>query len=261
MINSQQQFTHALEVIELNANKLFLILNYLDDIKHDLGSDYVSGSDYELESKLQALYPMLDMMNLESAKSQVERIIDSFKMPVTGYEVAQSLKELRNRVVDDFKHPALYCFNAVEKNLIEQGEEVFAQKVRDIFTDTKYDLEEAVQCLGFSRYTACVFHLMRAMEQAVRRIGDELEFTVQDEDGHYLTWGKMIGNMEARLKDIKKTDMETHDKWQDLVPLLYCVKKAWRNTTMHPDKVYSKVKAEKVFTAVKDLMETLADTL
>lgn len=86
-----------------------------------------------------------------------------------------------------------------------------------------------------------------------------LEITVQDSDGHYLPWGRMIYNMEARLKTLKKSDRATHDHWQPVMGFLYHVKKAWRNDTMHPVAKYEDKEASKVFKAVKAFMRHLAE--
>lgn len=135
---------------------------------------------------------------------------------------------------------------------------MFGQKAIDTLPEARSDLGEAALCLAFQRYTAYGFHLMRAMEQAVCTIGHVLEITVRDKSGNYLSSGKLIANVEIKLKELKKSDKDMYDRWQPVMGLLYCVKDAWRNDTMHPSTVYCEQQARAAFDAVKTFLQHLA---
>ena len=264
MIYSHQQFTSALEVIEINANLLFAILHSLDDIRHHLegSSVSVSSSDYGLDKNFDLLLHMLDKMKLESAKSQVERITENLKMGAEGYDIAQDLKDLRNRIEDDLKHPALYCCTSREKQLVEEWEKEFDDYWIKGDPDIANDLEEASKCLAFGCYTACVFHLTRPMEAAVREAGKQMGVTVEEKSGgDYLFWGMITNNMQDRLDKLKKSDPSEHEKWVQIHGMFECVRVAWRNEVMHPRRSYGGREAEKIFDSVKTFMNHLAEKL
>ena len=66
MICRHHQFISAWKVLQVYANKILLILNYLDDVRHCINEniestysfqDYID--EHDLEQKLDALKPML----------------------------------------------------------------------------------------------------------------------------------------------------------------------------------------------------------
>jgi hypothetical protein len=75
--------------------------------------------------------------------------------------------------------------------------ELFGPQVAKKFRDAANDIEHAGNCLALGESTACVFHLMRAMETAVRRLGERLHVTINPKD----TWGKIL-NSDSRHRSI-----------------------------------------------------------
>ena len=152
----------------------------------------------------------------------------------------------------------LYAFNNKEKELITEGCQLFSTEVLNTFPNAVDDLDEAVKCLGFSQYTACVFHLMRTMEGAVRSIGAKLNATVMNKHGDYVPWGIIINNLKHR---IDKFDNDERIKWTEILVLLESVKLCWRNETMHPKDIYTEEQAQAIFEAVKSFLNCLAKEL
>ncbi|HWN42015.1 MAG TPA: hypothetical protein VNW71_07310, partial [Thermoanaerobaculia bacterium] len=55
-----------------------------------------------------------------------------------------------------------------------EGRHQFGEGVAAAFPSAVIDIEEAGKCYALSRYTACVFHLMRVMESALRVLASTL---------------------------------------------------------------------------------------
>jgi len=68
-------------------------------------------------------------------------------------------------------------------------------------------------------------------------------------------WGKLLSDINKKIEVMPKGDIR--DKWSESHTLLYHVKQAWRNTTMHPKQSYTTNEAREVFDAVKSFMRHL----
>lgn len=127
MICRHHQFTSAWKVLQVYANKILLILNYLDDVRHCINEniettysfqDYID--EHDLEQKLDALKPMLKQLRLRSAALQVGRILGRFPVPKMvlnrdmGNKIAAGLDELRLRIVDYLDGQLLYSMSSME---------------------------------------------------------------------------------------------------------------------------------------------------
>jgi HEPN domain-containing protein len=119
------------------------------------------------------------------------------------------------------------------------------------------DIEEAAKALALQRPTACVFHLMRAMEIAVKRLGKRVGVQNVDKE-----WGKILSDIGKGIEAMPfKTEAEKRkrNRWSEVHTHLYHVKQAWRNDTMHPKQTYTREQAHEVFQACRVFMDRLAD--
>jgi hypothetical protein len=78
------------------------------------------------------------------------------------------------------------------------------------------------------------------MEVAVLVLGRAMGVTISDKHSRDLEWGKIVGNMADKLKDMSPSD--TKDNLAESVSLLSHVKIAWRNTTTHPSRLIPRKK-------------------
>lgn len=69
-----------------------------------------------------------------------------------------------------------------------QPDALFGDEVNKVFGgDTGEDISEAGKCYALGRYTATVFHLMRAMERAIHVLSEKLGATVTNKHGDFLS--------------------------------------------------------------------------
>ncbi|MDE0050677.1 MAG: hypothetical protein OXO52_12890 [Rhodospirillales bacterium] len=171
--------------------------------------------------------------------------------------VSETLEELRERIKDELDDRTLYYLEPKQAELLLAGPDSFGNEVLDTFPKASTDISEAVACLAWGRYTACVFHLMRAMEFALHIVGEKLDVAIVDKNGEFLTWGKIIGNMGGAIKALNDEDEKRN--WSEVHALLYHVKQCWRNDTMHPKRTYTQEEAIAVFEAVRSFLRSLSD--
>lgn len=163
---------------------------------------------------------------------------------------AQSLGQIHTAFIDELR--ARPVFTLPSAALLAQQTPPFGTGVESAFPLAAEDIGEATQCLAFGRYTATVFHLMRAMELAVQALASHVGITNVDR-----VWGQLLSDIEAAIKQIP--DKAKRDQWSASHVHLYHVKQAWRNDTMHPKQTYTEEQATEVYRAVRSFMTHLAD--
>ena len=213
----------------------------------------------QLISQLEILDARLTLNKAKNMVLIIETLPRSYAAQAQAQTTSQALDELRNRLTEELMDRALYHIPPQKAQRIADGAQSFGQDVVNRFPHMKTDLGEAAACLGLSRNTACVFHLMRAVETAVSAIGDKLGATIVDKDNVGLAWGSIIANVNGEIEKMDRGPAK--DKWSEIASHLFHVKNCWRNTTMHPKQTYTEEETNEVFAAVKSFLRNLAHLL
>ena len=140
----------------------------------------------------------------------------------------------------------------------------FGEEVSKAFPSSKQDIEEAGKCYALGRYTACVFHLMRALEVALRAMAKTLNDPRLDPTRNP-SWDSILKKCREELE---KERSKRTPQWvaQDIffsgaATRLMGVKDAWRNPTIHIDIDYNDESALDVWNHVCAFMRHLAANL
>ncbi len=138
---------------------------------------------------------------------------------------------------------------------------LFGDDVSTAFPSITFDIEEAGKCMAFERWTAVMFHLMRIMEFGLRVLGDTLNIPATSNR----TWDAILKKCDD---EGKKTYDQKSPEWKvdeqffaGAAAMLRSVKDAWRNPTMHIERVYTQEQTEDIWNAVKGFMRHLATRL
>jgi len=135
---------------------------------------------------------------------------------------------------------------------------LFGKPVFDKFKNARDDIKSAGSCLALGQSTATVFHLMRAMEVAVRHLARRPHANIPITPK--ATWRQITGAMDLKIKAMpEKTprEKEKREKWESARANLHHVGSVWRNGTMHPAKTYTPSQARDVMDACKVFMGDL----
>jgi hypothetical protein len=134
-------------------------------------------------------------------------------------------------------------------------------------TKGKFEIGEAGNCLALGRDTACAFHLMRAVEAGLQGLEKCLRLQPTTNKGDK-TWGAVLGKIREELdrKDDllwrhQWTSMEDRKFFNDVHALLVLIKDAFRDPTMHLERVFTAREARHLFALVHGLMEKMASRL
>ena len=137
----------------------------------------------------------------------------------------------------------------------------FGVAVNDMLDgDANTDISEASKCMAFDRFTAAVFHLMRAAEQALRMMARDLN--VPDVD--VKEWQELLQHVKNALNALRNQPRVTPNRARDMeyyahaLESLDLFKDAWRNPVSHSRAHYSEARAIEVWVGVGAFMQRLA---
>ena len=138
---------------------------------------------------------------------------------------------------------------------------LFGEAVAKKFPAANNDIEWAGNCVALGQPTACVLHLNRVMEIALRRIAGKLKgVTVGPKD----TMGDVLRNMAAPIRDMPaqtNAQKRKKERWAECVLNLSHVKTAWRDPGAHGRQSYDDRQALDIMERVKGFMQQLATLL
>lgn len=210
-----------------------------------------------LTDDIDGVLRVIDHLELLSVADQLKRISKLVAGPPNPTALTREIDDLMKRLADELQRRK---FLYVEKDLVQyyDGAAGLFGKVEKKFPKAVGDLNEAGKCLAVGQSTACVFHLSRAMEVAVRRLGKRLNIKITPQ----ITWRVITGAMHDKIKEKpEKTESQNRKKndWEAASTNLHQVGSVWRNKTMHPAALYTQSQALDVFDATRVFMTELCD--
>jgi hypothetical protein len=123
------------------------------------------------------------------------------------------------------------------------------------------DLEEALECFDAARYTATVFHLMRALEATLRQFAKKVRITI---DADQSNWYQIVQHVNRAIDQLpNKTAAQAKRKqaYGVVAAHLNAVRIAWRNEVMHPKAKYDAEEAADILVHSKALVRTVIHIL
>jgi hypothetical protein len=196
-------------------------------------------------------------IDITSISNDTKRAIDYVRSPYAGRARTQfHIETITAHIVDELSDRSFFHVPPERVNYYHKPS-LFGGDVGKRFSKSLEDIENAGNCFALGQPTACVFHLMRAMESAVERLAVRLDVKIAPRD----TWGLMLGKMDEKIKllpDKKSSDKHRKAKWSEARANFYHVKEAWRNESMHPKQTYTMDQAREVIEAVRVFMTGLA---
>jgi hypothetical protein len=139
---------------------------------------------------------------------------------------------------------------------------MFNRQVDDVFPNAAPEIAEAGRCLALDRWTACVFHLMRAVETALHQWAEDLgaPLTVPASQSNMQ---EILNAADRKLREIgnlprsaqRDADLEY---FGETSAHFRALKDAWRNHVAHAKTTYDGRAARSAWNHVGDFMMTLA---
>jgi hypothetical protein len=205
---------------------------------------------------------------LKSAAKKAGRIHEQLQtthMLVSYGEMTSMLRELRERVEDDFHSIVFVNLTEPESELYEHPDREWQEVIRR-FHKVHHDVEECSKCFALARYGAAVFHVMLIAEFGVIQVAG-LFGVAGDKPG----WGALERLQKINDKNWKDKSLleQKHSKFlENLLPLAFAMKESWRHKMDHVankiewmDTDFSPEVAGEIISATRGFMRRLASDL
>lgn len=163
--------------------------------------------------------------------------------------------DLVNRFGDEIRARLVFTVSHNRATYFESVEPLFGDDVFNAFPSANDDIAEAGACLALDRGTACVMHLMRAVEVGLAALAATLGVPKKNDWGGYL---RGISQELATRATASRARSEDEQFYSEAAASFDYLRRAWRNPTMHVEKSYSAERATEIFEAVKSFMRHLA---
>lgn len=180
--------------------------------------------------------------------------------PVQYTELGRMTGDLYGRVIDELGSRYFLVVPAGKVGSYDTPLRDWAVPI-DAFPSIRNDIEEALKCYALNRSTACVFHLMRALEVPLKTLSSELGIVK-----HSPTWEAYLSVMATaittKFPDKTRAHQEKRSYFTALEGQLRAIKTAWRNPTMHEiAKVYTDEMANELIVLVRGFAREAAKEL
>lgn len=204
-----------------------------------------------------------------SLRRQVARLTDTVNglvAPVdetTASMLCARIDELNFNIQSELEEQLFFVVPASHKKWFTFGDvAIFGTAVADAFPDSTPDIAEAGRCYALDRWTASVFHLMRALELALHKWARELgvdQFSAIELEN----WKNILDAAEKKVKELDgQSKSATKDKelkyYGETLGRYRAIKDAWRNHVAHARERYDEGRALSILNNVKEFMSLLA---
>jgi hypothetical protein len=169
-------------------------------------------------------------------------------------DAAILLKELWERLQEGLTETPLIHLRNETRKAYWGHDNPFGDKVREVFPEVVYDVDEATKCIALERDTAAVHHLMLVMEVGVQRLARRLKIKKPRRP-----WGELTTEISHKVR--RRKEAKTAIAFNRALDHLSHVRKAIRNPTAHPGTQYSQHQAEFIFANTREFMNELTAIL
>jgi hypothetical protein len=216
----------------------------------------------EAEVCLNTVIRHADFLGLPMTARGAGKFLQELSEIIAEKKLEDRINELVRRFEDE-TDPLFFLYIPSDKLPYFKGEKIAASVLME-FPRAAGELHEACECYALSANTACVFHLMRALEMALKVIAKSLSIPDPTKD-YERNWGKILGAIKDELEARKSaTSVDWSAKrnfYEGLCAQLEAVRNPWRNGTMHVEINYDEEMALDIFNATDALFRNMSTRL
>jgi len=100
---------------------------------------------------------------------------------------------------DELQARLLFVIEPGQARYYSDETPLFGEKVNDAFPSASQEIGDAGKCRALGRWTACVIHLMRALEPGLNALAKYVGVAPDQ------NWNTALNEIDAKLKEIKKS--------------------------------------------------------
>jgi hypothetical protein len=170
-------------------------------------------------------------------------------------EIKILIREMNNNLLVELDSAWFLIIPADRRFPYEQPSPIFGQDVHSAFPDARRDIAASGRCYALDEWTACVIHLMRALEHGLRWLADQVglgQEAVSNEN-----WKNVIDQIEKKIRELealpKSDDKRKRTQFFSEAAIQFrWFKDAWRNYAMHSHEHYDEREGAIIFLHLSD---------
>jgi hypothetical protein len=178
---------------------------------------------------------------------------------MTYAQVRLACQEIQ-RIYQSEVRGRLFLYVTNERKATYDVDRLFGSEVDEAFPSAAAEIRDAGSCLALEQETACVMHLMRALETPIVLLADKFSVPSSREN-----WNKILERIQKEVNDLGPSlgaDWKEHKEWySEACAYFLHFKNAWRNHAMHGRTRYNGTEAKRIMDHTKGFMEHLAKRL
>lgn len=212
----------------------------------------------DIRKLLEKLRELAQQLELTTAIEQLSFVLSPDCLPTTRRELMLAVQPLKIEV----KRRAMY-FIPQERAEYYGKENLLTPDAAEIFHGAAHEITDAANCFALEQYTACVFHVSRALEHALKSLAEMLKCEFGGVPIELVDWHNLIDQCASKI-DAMKSRQKGREKSDDLkffsdaaLEFRY-IKDAYRVRVAHAREVYSSDQAKKILHSAGDFMNALA---
>lgn len=201
----------------------------------------------------------------EAARRLVRRL-SAPERAITTAELRVEICNLREAVLGELRREVAVSVPRQYADHID-NEKLFGEQVHAAFPSAVADIRDAGNALALDLHTACVFHLMRAVEIALRALAKERRVRLAKGSIDYAVWETIIRTIETHIDtdfrhwtaSAQKSDAMQF--YRGAVAGFHAFKEVFRNHVMHTRTSYGPEQARVAMEQVRTFTSGLAARL
>jgi DNA-binding transcriptional MerR regulator len=165
-------------------------------------------------------------------------------------------------------HDKLFLYIPIDRAPYFEKEDILSDAAREAFPTAYREIREAGNCYATERYTACVFHAMRAAEIGLRSLGTNVGVSFPDKPIELAEWQNIIEKVENEIKKLLNAQVsdpsqakardENRKFYGQAAAQFRYFKDGWRIRVAHAREIYLGSQALSVLNHAGEFFEVLA---
>ena len=257
------QIVGVVDMIKIDAHEFASMCESLIDLGlgFDMGGEETV-TPHEAKKRLNALIETWNLLGWTELAAQGVRLRNRALSNEQGKVMYELTNDLREAFLERADRDALLIIPTANRKYYEQEVPIFGKAVADALPEAAQEISEAGKCFALDRWTACIFHLMRALELSLHRIAKELGIAfpapIELQD-----WGTIVKKIDSRIDELEKQS-RSQQKSEDLrfystLNLEFSwFKNAWRNSISHARESYNEEQAANILGHVGKFLNEIA---
>lgn len=259
-------------MIEFGVGEFYGVLNRLISIRRDLEK---RANEILTDAEKTGMSTHMDRADVVCAKYDIDvsyytdRVRRKIENPTRyTYSLASAIDAIKHCIFRELSSRKFLFIPSTEAEYYDHAE-LFGTEVSERFPTANKEITSAGNCYATGNYTACVFHLMRAVEIGARCMVAALKVQshLNGVPVELCEWGTLAAALQKGVDALSvgsrtdKRKKEKHEFYSHALASFRNFKDAWRNNVSHTRTRYQQGGTKDIMDNTRQFMQHLAAKL